>query len=149
MGLAVIRHGELIEWRVKTYKGTWSKEKLEYILRVIGKMCDYFEIRQVAIKKVDPCRCSPQLNVLNKRLIAVMQKKHLRMAMYSLPELTKATGKKQRNMHYAIAEYLIEIYPGLRREYLKERNMDRAYYSKMFEAVMCAHMSSVRERKLC
>ena len=144
MGLAVIRDGELIEWRVKTFKGIWSKEKLKYILRAIEKMCDYYRVTAVAMKKVDPLRSSKQLDVLTNNLIAHAKKKHLRIATYSLPELMKVTGRKQKNTHNAIAECVVEIYPGLRREYIKERNMEREYYSKMFEAVLSARMLHVK-----
>ena len=104
MGLAVLRRGELIEWRVKTWKGAWSKEKLEYILREIEKMCEYFQVTGGAIKKVAPLRSSAQLDVLTDHLIANTQKNDLHIATYSLPELLAMTGKKERNMQMAIAE---------------------------------------------
>ena len=145
MGLAVLRHGELIEWRIKTYKGVWSKEKLAYILRAIEKMCDYYQVTSVAIKKVDPRRASPQLEVLTEHLIAFAKEKQFSIATYSLPELMEATGRQQRNLHYAIEESMLERYPIVRKEYQKERNNKRRYYAKMFEAVLCAYMQYMKE----
>ncbi len=146
MGLAVIRDGELIEWRVKTFKGNWSKGKLDYILGVIWKMCDYFSITTIAIKKVDPLRSSVPLDTLTKHIIAHAEKNGMPIASYSLPELSAVSDKKVRNKHSAVAEYALDAYPAVRREYLKEKNNERKYYSKMFEAVLCAHMSRRKGR---
>ena len=146
MGLAVLRRGELIEWRVKTFKGLWSKKKLEYILRAIEKICDYYGVTAVAIKKVDPRRSSEQLDVLTTHLATFAKRKHLSISKYSLPELVEATGQKKRNMHHAVAEYVLEAYPVLRHAYLKERNNEREYYSKMFEAVMCARLAHIKRK---
>lgn len=147
MGLAVIRDGELIEWRVKTFKGRWSKEKLRYILNAVGKMCNYFGVTGLAIKKIDPIKASTQLELLTNRLTAQVQKKGMRIRTYSIHDLNEVTGRKQRNLHHAIAEYVLEIYPGLQLEYLRERNGKREYYSKMFEAVLCSRLAEVREQK--
>ncbi len=140
MGIAVIRDGELVESRVKTFKGTWSKSKLAYILGVIEKVWEYYGITEVVIKKVDPIKSSKQLEVLTNRTIRQMTQKGMKMNMYSIYDLNAATGSKKRHLHSSIAEYVLEIYPGLRGEYLKERNNRREYYSKMFEAVLCAHL---------
>jgi len=146
MGLAVLRRGELIEWRVKTFKGNWSKEKRDYILGTIKRMCDYFQVTAIAVKKVDPLRSSTPLNVLTAHLIAHAQRNGMPIAAYSLPELSALSGAKQRNMHGAIAELTLDAYPEVRREYLKEKNNKRKYYFKMFEAILCAHMSHRKER---
>src|ERR1039458_9865646 len=104
MGLAVLRRGELIEWRVKTYKGVWSKEKLAYILQAIEKICDYYQVTGIAMKKVDPRRCSDQLDVLTEQLIEFANAKHFGVSTYSLPELIDVTGYEQRNLHQGVAE---------------------------------------------
>lgn len=140
MGFAVVRRGELIEWRVKTFKGVWSKEKLAHLLLAIGRICDYFQITGIAIKKVDPLRSSKQLDILNECITALAKKKALAIATYSLPEIKEVCKKQQKNVPIAVAEYALELYPEIRKEYLKERNNKREYYSKMFEAILCAHM---------
>jgi len=145
MGLAVLRRGELIEWRVKTFKGVWSKEKLAYILTAIEKICEYYQVTSVAIKKVDPRRSSPQLEVLTSHLTSFAKEKRFGLAAYSLPELMEATGRQQRNLHYAIEECMLKKYPIVRKEYQKERNNKRQYYAKMFEAVLCAYMQYMKE----
>ncbi len=148
MGLSVIHNGELIEWRVKTFKGPWSKEKLAHIFRVIENMRAYFGISVVAIKKVDPLKCSPQLLRLTDHIMVKAKKKGVRTAMYSIHDLYVITGKKERHLHNAIAEYVLGIYPGVRGEYMKERNNRREYYAKMFEAVLCAHMQYEKDNKV-
>ena len=141
MGLAVIRNGELIEWQVKTFKGTWSKDKLKHILGAIRKICDYFDVNAITLKKVDPIRSSAQLELLTDHLTAWTKKNTMRVATYSIHDLNAYTGRKQRNLHHAISEHVLEIYPALRQEYMKERNNECEYYSKMFEAVLCAHIT--------
>jgi len=145
IGLAVIRNGELVEWRVKTFKGEWSKDKLHYMLRKLDAICGYCAVTAIAMKKVDPAKGSRQLETLTARILKLAHKKRIPIVTYSLYDLHSVTDGKYRSAKKSISEHVLDTYPKLRREYLKERNNKREYYTKMFEAVLCAHVRNEKE----
>ena len=138
LGLAVLRNGELVEWRVKTYKEKWTKEKQAAILSLIEKLCDYYGVQAMAVKKIDPLKSSKQSEKLQKAIISLAESKHLSLAQYSLSDLDYdvRTGSKQTKGD--LSEDVAERHPELKKEYLKERNNRREYYTKMFEAIAMA-----------
>ena len=140
IGLAVMHKGELIEWRVKTFKQKWSWDKQNAILATIDRLCDYYKIGTVSLKKVDPLRSSPELDKLYSGILKQAQKNHIEVAQYSLSDLDHdaRTGKKQTKE--GLTEKVVEKHPELKHQYLRERNNRREYYTKMFEAVAMAEL---------
>ena len=138
IGLAVIYKGELVEWKVKTFKEMWSKEKRKAILRTIDRLCEYHRIQVVAIKKIDPLRSSPQLDILVAAIIRQAERHGMNIEQYSLSDLDfdLRTGKKQTKN--SLSEQVVEKHPELKKKYLQERNNRADYYTKMFEAVAMA-----------
>ena len=138
MGFAVIQKGELVYWKVKTFKEMWSMEKRKAILATIYRICDYYGIHTVSIKKIDPLRSSPQLDMLISVIIRQSEKKHIRVQLYSLSDLDYdiQTGKKQTKEF--LSEQVANKHPELRKKYLLERNNRADYYTKMFEAIAMA-----------
>jgi Holliday junction resolvasome RuvABC endonuclease subunit len=138
LGLAVIRDGELAEWRVKGFKETWSSEKHRNILSTIHKLCEYHGVRILSVKKIDPLRSSPQLDRLIRNLIKQAKRHGIKVIQYSLSDLdyNLRTGKKQTKDN--ISAQVAEKHQEVRNEYLRERNNRREYYTKMFEAIAMA-----------
>jgi Holliday junction resolvasome RuvABC endonuclease subunit len=145
VGLAVIRDGRLVEWRVKTFPKKWSKGKLQHIQKALTQTCEYYGISLMAIKKIDPAKSSRKLDRLVSSIQSLAQKRKIRVRYYTIHDLYDRTGNAKRRKGQ-IAEYVLEQYSELRTEYLKERNNKRQYYAKMFEAVLCTHIS--HEKKL-
>jgi hypothetical protein len=141
MGIAVLREGDLADWKVRSLKGKWSKDKLAHIIGVISKHCRYHNVTDIAIKIPDPTRSSRQLDALTRQLLLSAKEKRLPHTIYSLYDLHAFTRKETKRKKQDIAEYVLERYPQVKQEYFKERNNKQEYYSKMFEAVLCAHMS--------
>jgi hypothetical protein len=138
VGLAVLYKGELVEWKVKTFKELWSGDKRKAILQTIDRLCGYHSIEVMVIKKIDPLRSSPQLDTLVAAIIRQAERKRIRVQQYSLSDLDYdlRSGKKQTKDE--LAEKVAERHPEFRKEYLKERNNRREYYMKMFEAIAMA-----------
>ena len=138
IGLAVMHKGELIEWKVKTFKDAWGKDKQKAILATITRICEYYSVGVISIKKVDPLRSSPQLDRLVAAIVKQAQRNRLKVQLYSLSDLDyeKRTGEKQtKNI---LTEHVAEKHPELRKKYLRERNNRTEYYTKMFEAIAMA-----------
>lgn len=138
IGLAVIRNGELIEWKVKTFKEKWSWEKRKQILATIDRICKYHSVTTLVLKKVDPLRSSRQLDKLVAGILSEAERNHIKTLKYSLAELDydMRTGRKQTKDN--VASQVADKHPELRRDYLRARNSNKEYHMKMFEAVAMA-----------
>lgn len=138
MGLGVIRNGELVEWQVKSFKGSWSKEKLKLILETIENLCDHFQVTDVALKVVSPLHSSKNLLVLTDRISDLAKKNKVRIYKFTGQDLKQKVGSQGKNSLNDLMESITHTYPVLKREYLKERNNLNPYYLKMFEAIAAA-----------
>jgi len=138
IGLAVIYKGELVEWKVKTFKEMWSKNKRKMILATIDRICEYHRIQVVIMKKMEPFRSSRQLDILVAAIIRQAERRGIKVEQYSLSDLdyNLRTGKKQTKD--SISEQVVEKHPQLKKTYLRERNNRAEYYTKMFEAIAMA-----------
>jgi hypothetical protein len=148
VGLAVLRNGELIDWRVKTFKGVWSKEKLNTILRRVETVLEYYAVTAIATVKADALKESRQQQIFAAELGELAIRKGLRIYGYTIHDLRNASGGRYKNQRKCIADYVLDKYPIVRHEYLKERNNKRQYYFKMFEAVLCAHLANIKEQEM-
>lgn len=138
MGLGVVQNGELMEWQVKSFKGSWSKEKLKLILETIENLCDHFQVTDVALKVVSPLHSSKNLLVLTDRISELAKKNKVRLYKFTMQDIKRKAGDQRKNSMNDLMESITHKYPVLKREYLKERNNLNPYYLKMFEAIAAA-----------
>lgn len=138
MGLGVVQNGELVEWQVKSFKGSWSKEKLKLILEAIENLCAHFHVTDVALKVISPLHSSKNLLVLTDRISELAKKNKVRLNKFTMQDLKKKAGDQGKNSMNDLMESITHKYPVLKREYLKERNNLNPYYLKMFEAIAAA-----------
>jgi RNase H-fold protein (predicted Holliday junction resolvase) len=142
LGLAVMESGELVEWKVKSFKERWSGEKRTAILSSVWQLCDYYDVCLLVVKKINPLHSSPQLDRLMRTLIRESKRHGVKVKLLSLAELDYDLRSKKKQTKANVAEQVAEKHPELRAEYLKERNRQREYYTKMFEAVALAEFAS-------
>jgi len=138
MGLAVMKGGELIEWRVKTFKDSWSHGKLKDILFVIMEYVEAYKIKIIVLKKPDMHRSSEGLDKLVSELTVWAKINRMKVVSFTLSEM-KRQFSKERN--FSKAEMIKQValqYPELYSEYNKEQRNRREYYVKMFEAIIVA-----------
>jgi RNase H-fold protein (predicted Holliday junction resolvase) len=138
VGLAVIKKGELVEWRVKSYKEKWSRDKEKTILATIQKLCGYYEVQILSIKKVDPLASTPQLERLQSEIIRQAKRKKIKVVQYSLSDLDYDMRSGSKQARETLSEEIVKKHPALKEELLRERNNRREYYTKMFEAIAMA-----------
>lgn len=139
IGIGVIQNGELVEWQVKTFKGSWSQEKLSLILGMIQGLCEFFSVDTIALKAVSPLRSSPHLVKLTNQIITLSDNIQVSLLQLSIHDLKWNAGRHGKNSIAELMEFMTEQYPVLKRAYLKERNNLNPYYLKMFEAIAAAH----------
>ncbi|MBX7109625.1 MAG: crossover junction endodeoxyribonuclease RuvC [Chitinophagales bacterium] len=138
MGLGVIQNGELVEWQVKTFKGSWSKEKLRLIIDNIQSISDHFKVSVIALKVVSPLRTSKNLLNLTKGIMETAEKNKIRLSRFTGQDLKLRAEPAEKHSSSDLMEFVLDKYPVLKREYLKERNNLNPYYFKMFEAIAAA-----------
>lgn len=135
LGLAVFHGSELLDWRVKTFKGKWTKEKGNKILNAIRDQIDFHGINAISIKKLHPSRSSKNLKLLVSRIKAFARRKRIKVRSYSIKELERfflADEKwNKRNMIEEIARRCPDLYPDLQ----KEKSHRNPCYFRIFEAV--------------
>jgi Holliday junction resolvasome RuvABC endonuclease subunit len=135
MGLAVMKGGELIEWRVKTFKGSWSHGKLKDILFVIMEYVQAHNIKIIALKKPGMHRSSGGLDQLASELTVWAKMNRIKVLSFTLQEMKRHYSKEKNFNKAEMIKQVALQYPELYSEYNKEQRNKKAYYVKMFEAV--------------
>ena len=138
IGIAVIIKGELVEWKVKSFKEKWSKEKCRAILSIINRLIEHYDVTILSIKKIDPLRSSPQLEALVASIEKLGGVRRIAVRKFSLSDLDYANRSGKRDGKVKLTERLVKKHPELKHEYFKEQNNRREYYIKMFEAIAIA-----------
>jgi hypothetical protein len=142
LGIAVFQNSELLDWRIKTFPGKWTKEKSDKILAVIRKQVESYDIRKIIIKKLHPSRSSKNLKFLVAKMTALIREKRLKIKHCSISELEQAfIGDMKPNIRN-LAERIVEQYPVLMPEFNREKSNKNSYYLRMIEAVALASISS-------
>ena len=136
-GIAVMKNRELITYKVKVFKGPWSKQKQNEILLLFDKLYDHYDVKCLAIKLVSPLHSSKAVDGLIKHAIERANKKGIKVMSVSLDEIRRLLGLKKRQ---SLNEYVAGKYIELRREYEVEQNSFNKYYTKMFEAIAVAEL---------
>jgi hypothetical protein len=138
IGLAVIISGELVEWKVKSFKEKWCCDKRAAILSVIEKLFDHYDVSVISLKKMDPLKSSFQTDALVLSIEQLGERKKVEVLRYSLSDLDYDSRPNKRDGKTKLPEQVVEKHPVLKKEYFKEMNNRREYYIKMFEAVAMA-----------
>ena len=138
IGLAVICKGELVEWKVKSFKEMWSRDKRGLILATIRRICEYHNIQVIALKKIDPLRSSPQLEILVTAIVRQAERHRIKVKQYSLSDLDYDLRNGRKQTKDSLSENVVSRHPELKKKYLRERNNRTEYYTKMFEAIAMA-----------
>ena len=138
IGIAVIIKGELVEWKVKSFKNKWCNEKQAAILSIISRLIEYYDVRVISLKRIDPLKSSNQLDALVAAIEKLGVDRNIIVKRYSLSELDYDKRSGKRDGKEKLTESIVEKHPELKKEYQKERNNRREYYTKMFEAIAMA-----------
>ena len=134
LGYAVLKDRELIEWRLKTFRGEWSKEKLQKMLRFIEHEICKYEPNVIALKIPHPKRSSPALNELVKAIQHLAKIYQIEVMLFCIEDLVRLS-KDGRQTKKGLIDHLTSNYPSLLNECKKDTNNPKGKYEKVFEAV--------------
>jgi len=135
LGIAVLQDSELLDWRVKTFRGKWRKEKAERILEMLCEHIKLYEINAIALKRLHPARISKNLKTLVSMIKVLAKRKKVKFNQYSIEELERCFLEGEKYNKRNLAEKIIEEYPMLIHELNKEKSRKHSYYMRAIEAV--------------
>ncbi|MCL5423230.1 MAG: hypothetical protein M1461_12270 [Nitrospirae bacterium] len=143
LGIAVFRGPELRDWRIKVTKGLWSNEKYRKTMGMLSALIEQYQPDVLALKSLHPSRSSAGLNRLVQKIIALWEKKGIKVYRYGIKEMEAFFHTEGRRNKRKMAEAIASEYPVLYSELNRERRNRNPYHLRMFEAVglggMCFH----------
>ncbi len=116
VGIAIFKDGKLREWQLKTFSGTWSKIKLNWILSTLKQIIAYYGVTSIGVKIPHASRTSKALNELTNAIQKLAEKKDLSIATFTLKELEQAFPCATKE---AMIEHLANQFPELQEYYEK------------------------------
>lgn len=138
LGIAIFQDSDLRDWRVKVFKGKWSKEKMEKIKNTVLSFINHYEPNILAIKNLPPSRRSENLKYLVSRIKEFVKRRDLKVYQYSIKELEKFFLPDEKKNKKNLVKKLTSEYSELFHEFNREKRNKNPYYLKMFEAVALA-----------
>lgn len=145
IGMAMLNNGELIDWYIKAYKGLWCEQKKDVILDTIERMLDRYQIDAFAIKIPSAMDRHENVNQLYTEINLFAQHKGIPSETYSIQTLKEFLGEDVSNKR-TLRSKVLGLFPELKNEFNKESFNRNAYYSKLFEAVIAAHVLGKAKR---
>ena len=140
LGLAIFDGSNLLDWRVKSFEGKWTKEKADRILDIVREQIELYDIDAIAIKKLHPSRSSKNLKLLVSRIKVLGKKKRIKVQSHSIKELENFFIMDEKPNKRNLAERIALEYPVLAHELNEEKSHKNAYHLRMIEAVALGMM---------
>jgi len=142
LGIAVFDGSELLDWRIKSFPGKWTKAKEAKIIAMIRQQIEFYDIKKIIIKKLHPSRSSKNLELLVSTLEALGKKKRIKIHACSIKELEKTFVGDMKPNKQNLAESIVRQFPALVPELKKEKTNKNSYHLRMIEAVALAAVCS-------
>lgn len=141
VGIALLRNGELHQWKVKSYKGIYEPAKVDRTLLYIEKLIVMQIVHSIACKVPHPKRTSLVLNRVIQRIQEIAEEYKIDIRIYTIEDL-KSLFKMKFSNKYLLAEYVAKKYPQLNAILIRERKNKVRYHIRTFEAIaagLCYH----------
>lgn len=138
LGIAIFQGHELRDWRIKTFKGKWSKEKMKKVIGIIYDFICQYNPSVLALKEFTPSRSSHGLNRLIMKIKDLAKKERMKIYEYSIKDLEAFFSPEGRINKRQLAEVVASKYLVLFNELNKEKAHRNPYHIRMFEAVALA-----------
>ena len=137
-GLALLRDGELVDWKVKSFKGHWTTSKLKDILYCIQTYIKKNEVISVVIKKPNVFRSSTGLEQMISELRILLERMGVPMILLSLRTMKAQYSTNKGFTKAQMLKEAVQPFPELYTEFNKEVKSKNGYYVRMFEAFILA-----------
>jgi hypothetical protein len=138
IGMALLHNNELQDWQIKSFKPSWSKQKLHTICSAIELYIEDYGVTHLALKVSVGGIHSPAIVDLMYHIEKLTKEKQVAYSKHTLVQVMQANelkGSKQQLM-----DAILKKYPDLQTEYFREQKIKMDYYTKVFEAVAVADL---------
>ena len=137
VGVAILCQGELVEWKVISFKGKWNIEKQNEIIDSIVEILSDYAVLKIAMKKICPMRASFNLLQLERTFIDWCMNNYYRPKQFTIEQIRSFqennSNKLEEELNY---------------EYNRQQQINTPYYAKVFEAVTLAQMGNDASKML-
>lgn len=140
LGIALFREGELLDWRIHSFKYAWSAFKKKQILRCVESIVKAHAATMVAIKITEPDKQNAAYKALLYDLELLLHARAIPSYVFTLEQLKAQLPCAYQHNKDAFMEGVSMLYPELSIEYEKERTNHTSYYFKLFEAIAAARL---------
>jgi len=135
VGLAVFHETDLLDWRIKTFTGKWTKEKAEKIIEMLSEHIENYDINALAIKKLHPARTSKNLKILVYKIKNLAKRKRIECESYFIKEIEHVFLDGEKLNKRNLADRVVAEYPMLVHELNIEKSRKNSYFMRAIEAV--------------
>lgn len=142
IGIAVLKKQELRDYRVIRFRGIWSQDKKERIIKSILSFISLRHQYAVGIKVPESTYRSRQLNDLLQGLQKSLEQLKIGFELYTIHDLKAHCFPTQRANKKSLISCVGNKYPQLFHPYKRETRNRHAHYSKLFEATVAAELIS-------
>src|ERR1041384_2505677 len=96
LGIAILKDGELLDSRIKSFPGKWSEVKQKTILGAISEYINHFGITVIALKTIHISRSAAALNQVIHGIKELSEKRKIKFCIYTIHDLKKFCLKEGR-----------------------------------------------------
>lgn len=136
-GLALIQNGTLVDWKVKSYDGRLSENKLIRIVLSFEKLIQRHGVKRIGVKVPGHIK-TLAIDYLVRALNKICTKKDISLCIISIEDLKSNESLDVSNKE-SYMEFLSTRFPELTPLLKRHKKLKTEYYFKVFEAVGTAH----------
>jgi RNase H-fold protein (predicted Holliday junction resolvase) len=144
IGLALVEHGTVLDWQIKSFKQSWSEKKLARIIDSIAQSIDTHTVDLISIKIPCDVKNDSNTSILLRRFETVIQKKQITLHKFTLSEL-KSYCKVEVSNVKEMMHSVTDLYPCMYKLYTREMQNRNPYHLKVFEAILAAHCAQLKK----
>lgn len=138
IGIAILNGKRLDDWQVKSFRALWSEKKLAAIADMIERYVVDFKITHLAIKVPTPNTDSPAVRQIISAIESIAKENGIEYKHRTMRQLKLALIGTCESNKLALTDFILQKYPELETEYLRQKDIKMVYHSKVFEAVAAA-----------
>ena len=141
-GIAIINGKELILENVHSFRAPWTDKKAGYIVARLTKYLVHYHIQQVVVKLPPQSHQPESVRALIAKLTEQCSYHGCVVKTYTKSELKNhiADAKNTTDM----IRFIINQYPSLVPKYEQAQKHKNQYHTKVFEAVLAAHIQNAK-----
>lgn len=138
LGLAVMKAGSLVEYRIHLHKSSWSPAKARLILKSLEPCVLKYSIKKVVLSIPPEYYQTDRFRYLVREMKTYFTARGIQVNTKKPEAFHRLYPPGRRRTRKGLMDVLVERFPQLTYCYRKELRNKNKYYIKLFEAVAAA-----------